>query len=246
METKHRNLWIGLAALAAGLCLAVGLVSAERFVGRLLPEGKATLYRGDRSVGEFTSEAPLPQDTWIVCEKRCGVKTASLMMVAEDGTAFSLSEEESELKIAVRKGTIHFAAAALDRPTVFETPDASVTAVGLLLNASAGEKLLRGYVKAEKGGSELGVIEGGSMLVNAAGREQTVAAGDKLLLAQVPPKGQAEKKEDDDDDERFGILFGMSGEELTALGIQGTAAIAAVFAVDDDSEPASPSAPPVR
>jgi hypothetical protein len=241
MFLDMNKLFSRITIVAVVLCFAGTTFAAGTFAGRILPKGKVSIYHGQQKVGEFTSEAPLPLNTLMVTEKRCAVKADSLFMVAEDGTAFSISERGTDLELRIEKGIIYFALSALPRSLVFQTPDAVVTAHALTLNASTQDNLLKGYVKATKEGSEIGVYEGGSILIDTGKGEQVVSSGKKILLAQLPSSGATAGG-------GGGPLAGLSPLELGGLGVLAAGAIYGVAAAmnNDNGNPASVSVPPAK
>jgi hypothetical protein len=64
---------------------------------------------------------------------------------------------------------------------VFVTPGGVVTAQQLILNAAADGGLLKGYVAVTGDSAEIGVFEGGSVLVSTVSGETTIQSGNNLL-----------------------------------------------------------------
>ena len=167
-------------------------------VGRILPKGKVTLFHGNQKVGEFLSEAPLPEDTLLSVQGECGVKLSHLYLVAIDQSLFSITTNNSSRTLFVQKGTVYFALSSTPYTLVFQTPDGMITTNQVMLQASSNDRLLKGYVYVEEGITRVGVLEGGSMLVTVADdKPQVVAAGQELRLAQADifkEEGKAEKE----------------------------------------------------
>lgn len=160
--------------------------SAGLPVGRILPKGKVTLFHGNQKVGEFRSEAPLPEDTLLSVQGECGVKLSHLYLVAVDQSLFSITTNDSSRTLFVQKGTVYFALSSTPYTLVFQTPDGMITTNEVMLKASSTNRLLKGYVYVEEGITRVGVLEGGSMLVTVADdKPQVVAAGHELRLAQA-------------------------------------------------------------
>jgi hypothetical protein len=153
---------------------------------RILPNGKVTLYDGSREIGEFSSEAPLPENTLLAVQGECGVKLQHLYLFALDRSLFSISTNEGSRTLTVQKGTVYFALSSMPRTLVFQTPEGTITTNEVVLNASSANRLLKGYVYVEDGIARLGVLEGGSMLVTATdNKPMAVSAGHEIKLAQA-------------------------------------------------------------
>ena len=153
---------------------------------RILPKGKVTLYHGNRAIGEFSSQAPLPEDTLLSVQGECGVKLRHLYLFALDRSLFSVSTHENSRTLTVQNGTVYFAISSMPRTLVFQTPEGTITTNEVVLNASSTSRLLKGYVYVEDGIARLGVLEGGSMLVTATdGKPLSVSPGHEIRLAQA-------------------------------------------------------------
>jgi hypothetical protein len=180
--------------------------------GRILPKGKVTLFQGTQKVGEFRSEAPLPEDTLLSVQGECGVKLSHLYLVAVDQSLFSITTNNSSRTLFVQKGTVYFALSSTPYSLIFRTPAGAVTTNDIMLNASSGNRLLKGYVYVEEGITRVGVLEGGSMLVTATDdKPQLVSSGQELRLAQADifkEEGKTEGKKPAE--------TGKAGEEGTA------------------------------
>ena len=77
--------------------------SAELPAGRILPKGKVVLFHENQKVGEFHSEAPLPENTFLSVQGECGVKLSHLYLVAIDQSLFSITTNDNTRKLFVQK-----------------------------------------------------------------------------------------------------------------------------------------------
>jgi hypothetical protein len=241
--------------------------SAGLSLGRILPKGKVTLFHNNQKVGEFRSEAPLPEDTLLSVQGECGVKLSHLYLVAIDQSLFSITTSNSSRTLFVQKGTVYFALSSTPYTLVFQTPDGVITTNDVMLKASSTNRLLKGYVYVEEGITRVGVLEGGSMLVTVTDdKPQLVAAGHELRLAQADifkeekdEEGKAEEGATEEVTEEGApeeVTVEESGGMPTgakigiAAGVIGTIGLVAIIAGgsgggDDASAPppASPSHP---
>ena len=229
-------------------------------VGRLIPKGKVTLFQGNQKVGEFSSEAPLPQGTLLSVRGECGVKMSDLYLVAIDKSLFSVTTNPDSRKLAVKTGTVYFALSAMPHALIFQTPDGVVTTHQVLLNASSESGLLQGYVSVTEDIAKVGVLEGGSMLLSVGdGKTMRINAGQELRLAQAglfedkgdkkeEPKDKKEEpkdKKDKPEDKAGGEAKGMSTTAKVLIGLATVGGIAAFAGGGGGggggSSPASPS-----
>jgi hypothetical protein len=225
-----------LVYLLIGLMISpAGLASAGTY--RIHPASKVTLYQGDRVVGEYTKEAPLPEDITIAAEGRCGIKMDDFYLVAEDGSRFSISTAGRQTNLFIDEGIIFFKTAAMKRTLEFITPNGQISIQRIHLNAAFEDSSIKGYVSVKPGRSELGVAEGGSMEVFTDKGLMTVQPGNKIILAQADmdiglpepevPEDQAEG-EPETGAPSTTAATGMATSTKVLIGVVGAAAIAGI------------------
>ena len=169
--------------------------SAGSSAGRILPKGTVSLFHDNQKIGEFSSEAPLPEDTLMSVQGQCGVKLSDLYLVAVDKSLFSVTTDSDSRRLTVKTGIVYFALSALPRALVFQTPDGVITTREVMLKTASNGQSLKGYVFVEEGITRVGVLEGGAMLMMVDdGQPIAIDAGRELRLAQA--EIFKEKKED--------------------------------------------------
>ena len=232
LRLKIMTILIILAFTSTGF--SAGLPS-----GRILPKGKVTLFHNNQKVGEFHSEAPLPEDTFLSVQGECGVKLSQLYLVALDQSLFSITTKNRSRTLFVQKGTVYFALSSMPYTLVFQTPDGVITTNEIMLKASSANRLLKGYVYVEEGVTRVGVLEGGSMMVTVTDdKPQVVTAGHELRLAQADifkeeGKGEKEKPEKAGEKGKEGEAAkggGMSTAAKVGIGVLAIGGIAAAAA----------------
>ncbi len=186
-KLRNNNLFIKLLVVLVVTVFSTSGFCAGLNSGRIFPKGKVFIYKDGQKVGEFSKEAPLSNGALMECKGRCGVKLRDLHLVAEDNSVFSVSTDLYSRELYVSKGTVYFAVSNMDRTLVFKTDHGSFTTKQVLLNASADGGVLKGYIKASPDGSELGVLDGGTMTVSTFEGDKIIRSGKRILLAQVPP-----------------------------------------------------------
>ncbi len=155
--------------------------------GRIIPMGKVYMLKDGQTIGSYSSEAPLPENTLLKTQGDCAVKLPDLYLVAVDKSQFAISNADTSRELRVKDGTVYFALSKLPRALVFTTPEGFATAQQVILNASTEKSILKGYVTVSEKGSEIGVIEGGSLLISTADGNKLVKAGNRIYLAQAGP-----------------------------------------------------------
>ena len=153
---------------------------------RMMPGEKVLIYRGDRQVGELTAEAPFPDGALLACDGDCAVRMNGLFLVGADKSLFSVTTQTNSRELQVRNGTVYFALSKMPHPLVFATPGGVATARQLILNAADGG-LLTGFVAVTGDSAEIGVYDGGSVLVTTISGDTTIQSGKKIILAKSDP-----------------------------------------------------------
>jgi len=201
---RTRTIKFGVKFLAIGLSFALVLpgFSSDFKFARIYPTGKITIYSGDKRVGEFSKEAPLPEGFLIAADGKCGVKMEHIYLVAEDRSLFSVATSANPRKLLVKEGTIYFAISKMSHSLSFITPSGSVAVLDILLNAATVSAQLKGYVSVKQNSSELGIIKGGSMIVSTQKGEMMIESGQRIILAQADMDvGAPEELEKSDEEE---------------------------------------------
>ncbi len=175
---------VGLVSLAL-IAFTVNGFGMGGNAGRIIPMGKVYMLKDGQTIGSYSSEAPLPENILLKTEGDSAIKLPDLYLVAVDKSQFAISNADTSRKLRIKEGTVYFALSKLPQALVFTTPEGFVTVQQVILNASTEKSTLKGYVAVSEKGSEIGVIEGGSLLISTADGDQLVKAGNRILLAQA-------------------------------------------------------------
>ena len=208
---KHPLALRVVIVMASFAFAAVGF-SANVNSARIIPKGTVSVIKDGKAVGEFTQEAPLPEGSLLRCEGQCAVRMNDVYMVAEPGTVFSVSPMANSNELFVQEGIVYFSINESSRPLQFNTPAGVVTT----RQASLTDAELKGYVRVSGNEAEVGVIEGGTMIVDTPDGEMALLPGKQVTLALVDPGTSAS------------AAAGEGGSTLVTdvvLGVVGTAVI---------------------
>ena len=228
------------------LAFATAGFASGLYPARIMPTGKVSVYQGAEKVSEISAEAPLPEGYLLLCEGKAGLKMDGLYWVAADKSLFSVTTKADSVEFELREGTAYFALSELPRPIVFITPHGVFTAQETMLHASTAGGLLKGYVAATSEGTEIGVIEGGSLLISSSEGKTLIQPGNRIKVAQntdqaAASKASASNKTDAESKKGIGPVF--------LYGAIGAGTIAALILYsnrdtgDDGGRDASPSSP---
>ena len=217
---KH-PLALKLIILIASFAFAAVGFSANGNSARIIPKGTVSVIKDGKIVGEFTQEAPLPEGSLLRCQGQCTVRMNDAYLVAEHDTVFSVTPMAESNELLVQEGTVYFSINESSRPLQFNTPSGVVTT----RQTSLTDAELRGYVRVSGNEAEVGVIGGGTMLVDTPNGEMAILPGKQVTLALVEPGTPAAASTEGG---------GSTMAANVALGIVGTAVIVGgIYAINE-------------
>jgi hypothetical protein len=178
----HKKGWVQAVVFLFVLSLCGGSLAAGLDGARVLPEGKLNIFKGNQKVGELSSEAPLPVDKMLQSDGKCGVRMQGIYLVSTENTRFSVRDLSGGTDIFVQQGRLYFALGELRTPLSFSTPKDTAKVESALIEVSTDTFGIKGYLLFEDGKMEIGVMEGGKLvLVNSSGR-QVLEPGNRVMV----------------------------------------------------------------
>jgi hypothetical protein len=154
-------------------------------VSRIIPQGTVKVYEGDRVVQVLSEEAPFPEGLMLENEGQCAAHLDNFYLVAIDKSRFGISDTAGEFRLVLEQGTTYFALSSLSGNLIFETPNGEFPAKHILINTSSNGGLIKGYVTTKPDKTEIGVLEGGSMVVATNAGDQKIETGRQITIAQA-------------------------------------------------------------
>ena len=214
--------------------------SAGTHSARVIPTGKVFILKDGQVVGEFSKEAPLPEGSMLRCEDKCAVKLDNTLMVVDPGTDFSVTPAAGHTELYTKEGTVYYSMNESSSPLQIDTPNGEATTGDFTMTDSE----VRGYVRVSGNETEIGVIEGGTIMMETTSGEMAVTPGNAITITSVGSEtsGAAAEK-----------TGGLTRNQKFAVGAGAAAALAAggiALAAgsggsggggnDDDGSPSSP------
>jgi hypothetical protein len=184
IRIKKHPLALRLVIVVVSFAFAAVGFSANANSARIIPRGTVSVIKDGKIVGEFTKEGPLPEGSLLRCEGQCTVRMNDTYLVVESDTVFSVSPTANSNELMVQEGTVYFSINESSRPLQFNTPAGDVTT----RRTSLTDGELRGYVRVSGNETEVGVIGGGSMIVDTSSGELAILPGKKITLALIVPE----------------------------------------------------------
>ena len=146
---------------------------------RIVPTGKVSIIERGNVIGEFNQEALLPEGFLLRCEAKCAVQLDDVNMEIEPKTAFSVSPMKNHHDLKVQQGTVYYSLNQSSRPLHFDTPVEKATIGNIYVTSGK----LKGYVRAVKDVTEIGVLGGGTMVLEVGSDKMPIFSGEKLAIA---------------------------------------------------------------
>jgi hypothetical protein len=214
-STLILKVWVVFMSIAM---TTVGF-SAGTNGARIIPTGKVAIIKDGRIVGEFSKEAPLLEGSLLRCEDKCAVKLDDTYMVADPGTEFSVIPGAGHTELYAKEGTVYYAMNESSSPLQIGTPNGEVTTGDLIMTDSE----VRGYVRVSGNETEIGVIGGGTMMMETASGEMAVTPGNAITIAAAGSEASGAAA----DGTAAGETGGLTRDQIIAIGICSATVLAA-------------------
>jgi hypothetical protein len=179
---KFKNLPL-LIVLLAGSWIVTDAVWASS-TSRIIPDGRVEAYSGNQVVQVYTQEAPFPEGRMLKTEGRCGVRLDGFYLVADDQSLFGIRQHNGDRVLAIEQGMVYFALSSQPGHLVFQTPAGVFPARQIVIHA-AGQGAIKAYLDVQPAQTEIGVLEGGHMVVSTPEGEHKIETGRRITVAQA-------------------------------------------------------------
>lgn len=173
-----------LAVLLAGNWIVTGAAWGLS-VSRIIPSGRVEAYSGERVVQIFSQEAPFPEGLMLKTEGRCGVRMDDFYLVADDQSIFGIRNQNNERVLTIEQGMVYIALSSLPGTLVFNTPHGVFPARRIFVQAAAGQGGIKAYLDVRSDRTEIGVLEGGHMVVSTPEGDRRIESGRQITIAQA-------------------------------------------------------------
>jgi hypothetical protein len=214
LRKRKKTLPLKVFVVLLSLGMTTAGFSANAGSARITPSGTVSIIENGQVVGQFSQETPLPEGSLLRCEDKCTINMGDTYMVVDPGTEFSVTPGAESTALYVKTGTVYYSINESSNPIQITTPSGDATTGDLRMT----ENELRGYVRVSGNETEIGVIGGGTMMLQTASGDMAVTPGNAVTIASIGS-------------ETSGAAAGETGGGLTrnqkiALGVAGAAAVA--------------------
>ncbi len=181
-----------IKSLSLSLVLVLGMASAPAFAtqGGSIGQGDFTVMKGGQSVDKLSGQNPIQDESMLVCDGKCMVKSEGVSLVAADQAKFAIKNENDTFRLFLREGTVDYVFTDKARKVAFHTPE-GVYSVAEILFTAGGDPVVRGSVRVTaEGKTEISVKEGKLVFASADGMK-SIGANEKIVLAISSPPAPA-------------------------------------------------------
>lgn len=163
---------------------------------RIMPTSSVKVYKGEKLVQVLKKEAALPNGALLTTEGRCGVRSENFYLAADDGCTFSITDGLNRKDLRVDKGVVYFAINQKTDKLAFITPAGDISTQQVRSNADVNGDIVKAYLDVSETNVQLGVLEGGSLVVSTASGVQEIRAGMRITLAMADPIKKEDKEKE--------------------------------------------------
>lgn len=192
-------------------------------ISRIIPNGRVEAYSNGQVVQVYTSEAPFPEGHMLKTQGRCRVRLDAFYLVADDQSIFGIRDQNGERMLTIEQGMVYFALSELPGNLVFQTPAGVFPARQIVIHA-AGQGVMKAYLDIQSDQTQIGVLEGGYMVVSTSEGDHKIDPGHQITIAQAllfededQEKGDAaeEKQPDTEEPEKVAQQDPKKAEKTT-------------------------------
>lgn len=172
-----------LSKVSLCFVLALGLATTTFAAqGGSIGQGNFSVMKGDKLVDKLSGQNPLKDETMLVCDGKCMIKSEGVSLVAGNQAKFAIKNEADTFRLFLREGSVDFVITDKARKIAFHTPEGVYSVAEIMFNA-ASNPVVRGSVQVNKDGkTEVSVREGRLTFATADGMK-VVGANEKIVLA---------------------------------------------------------------
>jgi hypothetical protein len=163
---------------------------------RIMPTGSVKVYKGEKLVQVLKQEAALPNGALVTSEGKCGVRAENFYLAADDGCTFSITDGLNRKDLRVDNGAAYFAVNQKTGTLAFITPAGDISTQQIRSNADVNGGIVKGYIDVSGKAVQLGVLEGGSLVVATASGVQEIHSGKQITLAMADPIKKDDKEKE--------------------------------------------------
>ncbi|HER63514.1 MAG TPA: hypothetical protein ENO11_06020 [Desulfobacteraceae bacterium] len=156
--------------------------------GRIMTDGKVSMYKNGKVVNSFTNQGPVDENSLISCDGSCLVKIKGISLIVTDQSRFAIKDFDNSTSLYVEEGKIHFAVSDVSKQFSFYTPDGYFVKTEGFITPASTDNSVKGFMQVTDTGTKIGMDQG-TMIIRTDKGTESVEAGQAIVLAmaEVPP-----------------------------------------------------------
>ncbi len=186
-----------LRFIALSMTVVFGMTNTAALAavsGGSVGSGNISVMQGGKVVDKLSGQNPLQDESLMVCDGKCMVKSAGVSLTAADQAKFAIKNETDTFRLFLRAGSIDFVITDKARKIAFHTPEGVYSVAEMIFNA-ASNPAVRGTVMVNtEGKTEISLKEGRMSFATADG-VKTVGSNEKIVLAMAEVKEKCNDKD---------------------------------------------------
>lgn len=213
--------------------LAFGMAITAAFAaqGGSIGQGDFAVMKGDKLVDKLSGQNPIQDESMLVCDGKCMVKSEGISLVAADQAKFAIKNETDTFRLFLREGSVDYVITDKARKIAFHTPEGVYSVAEIVFNA-ASNPVVRGSVRVTKEGKTEIEVKEGRMIFATADGMKAVGANEKIVLAILPAAAPV-------------LIGGFTTNEIAAgalvVGAAGAGTAAGIVIYNDKQHEETPS-----
>ncbi|CAK8725759.1 hypothetical protein GMJAKD_17410 [Candidatus Electrothrix aarhusensis] len=163
------------------LFLVVGSTNAFAGPSGIIAQGEFSVYKKGKLADKMSGITPVTEDTLLVCESNCLIKTKGIAIIVQDGTEMAVKNSQDQFNLMVMNGLVDFSLTDQAGKIAFYTADGQYSVGDAMFNASTKDAI-RGYMQiADDGRARVGLHDG-RMVFSTGEGPKTVNSNEYILL----------------------------------------------------------------
>jgi hypothetical protein len=231
-----------LRMIALSMTIVFGMTNSAAIAasGGSVGQGNFSVMQDDRLVDKLFGQNPLQDESLMVCDGKCVIKSEGVSLTANDQAKFAIKNDADIFRLFLSAGSIDFVITDKARKVAFHTPEGVYSVAEMIFNA-ASNPAVRGTVLVNtEGKTEISLKEGRMSFATANGTK-TISSSEKIVLAMAEVSSVKKKEGYNNNDNRDDInndkgdtgMFADGGTGWFVAGGLATAIVLAALLKDD-------------
>lgn len=156
--------------------------NADTPIGRIYPTERVEFYKGSEKIGEFDSEAPLPNGLLVISRGQSSVRTDWLTLIVKKGGQFSITTDPNKREFYIKEGSLNYRLSDGGSSNILRTP-----CIQAPFKSVAGSPDLVGQMTVSPVSTRISVLSGGPLVLSRPDGEVKLNPGKQITFSCSGP-----------------------------------------------------------